>query len=168
MSEGTRQMGKVVVINHVTLDGVLQGPGRPDEDTRDGFDRGGWAASNDDEVLGAKLGEWMNGEHAFLFGRWTYENLLEGWNRTDGPYKDALNNTRKYVASRRPDTTLDWPNSTLLSGDIQAAVSEVKETSTANQVMMGSGELIGDRRRGSRYVKASFTIWNTQNPATAI
>ncbi len=136
-------MGRVVVVNHVTLDGVMQGPGRPDEDSRDGFEQGGWAAPRNDEVMGAKVGEWMNGEHAFLFGRRSYEIMLESWNRMGGPFKDALNNTPKYVASRHSDTTLHWPNSTLLHGDIPAAVSELKRTSDGDLVMMGSSELIG-------------------------
>lgn len=136
-------MGRVVVVNHITLDGVLQGPGRPDEDTRGGFEHGGWAAPGNDPVMGAKVGEWMNGEHAFLFGRRSYEIMLESWNRMGGPFKDALNNTTKYVASKHSGTALQWPNSTLLHGDIPAAVSELKRTSGANLVIMGSGELIG-------------------------
>ena len=136
-------MGRVVVVNHVTLDGVIQGPGRPDEDTRGGFELGGWAAARNDEVMGSKVGEWMNGEHAFLFGRRSYEIMLESWNRMGGPFKDALNRTPKYVASKRSDTSLQWPNSTLLHGDIPAAVSELKRTLGGDLVMMGSGELIG-------------------------
>jgi dihydrofolate reductase len=136
-------MGRVVVVNHVTLDGVIQGPGRPDEDTRGGFERGGWAAARNDEVMGAKVGEWMNGEHAFLFGRRSYEIMLESWNRMGGPFKDALNHTPKYVASKHSDTTLQWPDSTLLHGDVPAAVSELKRTLRGDLVMMGSGELIG-------------------------
>ena len=64
-------MGKVIVMNWVTLDGVMQGPGRPDEDTRDGFEHGGWAAPYGDEAAGAKMGERMAGDHAWLFGRRT-------------------------------------------------------------------------------------------------
>ena len=66
-------MGKVVVINHVTLDGVMQGPGRPDEDTRGGFVHGGWAFPRGDDAIVAKAGERMGGDRAFLFGRRTYE-----------------------------------------------------------------------------------------------
>ncbi len=135
-------MGKVVVVNHVTLDGVMQGPGRPDEDTRGGFEHGGWAAADNDQTMGVKVGEWMNGQHAFLFGRRSYEIMLESWNRMGGPFKDALNNTPKYVASKHSDTTLQWPNSTLLHGDIPAAVSDLKRALDGDLVMMGSGELI--------------------------
>ncbi|MFL5880638.1 MAG: dihydrofolate reductase, partial [Actinomycetota bacterium] len=65
-------MGKVIVMNQLTLDGVMQGPGRPDEDTRDGFERGGWAVPHGDEAMVTRMG----GDRAFLFGRRTYEDLL--------------------------------------------------------------------------------------------
>lgn len=136
------QMGKVVVINHVTLDGVMQGPGRPDEDTRGGFAHGGWAFPRSDDVIVAKTGERMCRDRAFLFGRRTYEQLLASWNAQGGPFKDALNNTQKYVASHSPATRLEWPNSTLLAGDAAAAVAELKQASSGNLVIMGSGELI--------------------------
>src|SRR5919202_4931509 len=67
-------MGKVIVMNWVTLDGVMQGPGRPDEDTRDGFAHGGWGITYGDEATVAKMGERMGGDRAFLFGRRTYED----------------------------------------------------------------------------------------------
>jgi dihydrofolate reductase len=130
-------------MNGLTLDGVMQGPGRPDEDTRDGFERGGWAVPYSDEVMVAKMGERMGGDRAFLFGRRTYEQLLASWNAQGGPFKDALNNTRKYVASSNPATRLEWPNSTLLRGDIPAAVADLKQSSDTNLVIMGSGVLIG-------------------------
>jgi len=135
-------MAKLVVVNHVTLDGVMQGPGRPDEDTRDGFEHGGWAVSRNDEVMAARVGEWMGGDHAFLLGRRSYEDMLAAWNRMGGPYKDALNNASKYVASRDPATLLKWPNSTLLHGDIPTAVTELKRGARRHLVVMGSGELI--------------------------
>lgn len=136
-------MAKVVVVNHLTLDGVMQGPGRADEDTRDGFEHGGWAASRNDAVMSAKAQEWMDGQHAFLFGRRSYQDMLEAWNRMGGPYKDALNNTTKYVASRDPATRLPWPNSTLLHPDVPAAVAALKQGLSGDLVIMGSGELIG-------------------------
>jgi dihydrofolate reductase len=135
-------MGKVIVMNHVTLDGVMQGPGRPDEDTRDGFELGGWGVPYGDEATVAKMGERMGEDRAFLFGRRTYEQLLTSWNARGGRFKDALNNARKYVASSNPGTTLDWPNSTLLHGDVPAAVTDLKQSSGTNLVIMGSGVLI--------------------------
>lgn len=136
-------MRKVVVINHVTLDGVMQAPGRPDEDTRGGFAHGGWAVPRGDDAIVARTGERMGGDHAFLFGRRTYEELLASWNRQGGPFKDALNNAPKYVASRTSGRRLEWPNSTLLHGDVPAAVDELKQDLGGNLVIMGSGELIG-------------------------
>jgi dihydrofolate reductase len=136
-------MGKVIVMNWVTLDGVMQGPGRPDEDTRDGFAHGGWATAYSDESTVAKVGERMGGDRAFLFGRRTYEELLASWNAQGGPFKDALNDTRKFVASNNPEAKLDWPRSTLMRGDVPAAVADLKESSGANLVIMGSGVLIG-------------------------
>jgi dihydrofolate reductase len=135
-------MGKVIVMNAVTLDGVMQGPGRPDEDTRDGFAHGGWGVPYGDEATVAKMGERMGEDRAFLFGRRTYEQLLTSWNARGGPFKDALNSARKFVASSSSATTLEWPNSTLLHGDVPAAVAELKESSATNLVIMGSGVLI--------------------------
>ncbi|KRE91264.1 dihydrofolate reductase family protein [Arthrobacter sp. Soil764] len=135
-------MGKVIVMNHVTLDGVMQGPGRRDEDPRDGFTDGGWAVPYADEATVQKMGERMGAGHAFLFGRRTYMQLLESWNAQGGPFKDALNSTPKYVASGDPDLKLEWPNSTLLHGDVPAAVKELRETSPSNLVIIGSGVLI--------------------------
>ena len=78
-------MGKVIVMNQLTLDGVMQGPGRPDEDTREGFAHGGWAIARGDEAMVAKMGERMGRDHAFLFGRRTYEDLLYVMERPGGP-----------------------------------------------------------------------------------
>lgn len=136
-------MAKVVVANWVTLDGIMQGPGTPDEDTRGGFERGGWAASYSDETTGAKMGECFGKEFAFLFGRRTYEGLLTYWNEQGGPFKDALNDTQKFVTSSNAATSLEWPNSTLLHGDVPAAVTDLKQSFDANLVIMGSGVLIG-------------------------
>jgi dihydrofolate reductase len=137
-------MGKVIVMNHLTLDGVMQGPGRADEDTRDGFAHGGWAVPRSDEAIVTKMGERMGGDRAFLFGRRTYEDLLASWNAQGGPFKDALNNAPKYVASSDPAARLRWPNSTLLHGDVPAAVADLKQRSGGTKlVIMGSGVLIG-------------------------
>ncbi|GAA3557025.1 dihydrofolate reductase family protein [Amycolatopsis ultiminotia] len=135
-------MGRVIVANWVTLDGVMQAPGLPDEDTRDGFTQGGWAAPYADPVMGAKMSELMTGDYAWLFGRTSYQGLLESWDRQGGPFKDALNNRTKYVASGAADTHLAWPNSILLHGDVPAEVARLKENSAANLVIMGSRVLI--------------------------
>jgi hypothetical protein len=72
---------QVLVVNHVSLDGVLQGPGRPDEDTRDGFQHGGWAPRATDPALAAAIGERMGRDFSWLFGRRSYEDMLGHWNR---------------------------------------------------------------------------------------
>jgi dihydrofolate reductase len=134
---------RVLVVNHVTLDGVLQGPGRPDEDDRDGFRHGGWAqeAANAPEIAAA-LGERMGEQFSWLFGRRSYEDMLGHWNEVGGPFKDGLNQTTKYVASSSPDIDLPWPHSTLLSGDVPDAVGALREQPGGNLVIMGSGQLI--------------------------
>ncbi|MGO9904759.1 MAG: dihydrofolate reductase family protein, partial [Solirubrobacteraceae bacterium] len=132
-------MGKVIVMNAVTLDGVMQGPGRADEDTRDGFAHGGWGVPYGDEATVAKMGERMGEDRAWLFGRRTYEQLLASWNVRGGRFRDALNETRKYVASSNPEARLEWPNSTLLHGDVPAAVVDLKQSTDTNLVIMGSG-----------------------------
>jgi dihydrofolate reductase len=130
-------------MNAVTLDGVMQGPGRPDEDTRNGFAHGGWAVPYSDHAMVAKMGERMGEDRAWLFGRRTYEDVLATWNARGGQFKDALNDGRKFVASSSGETRLEWPNSTLLHGDVPAGVAELKQASSTNLVIMGSGVLIG-------------------------
>jgi dihydrofolate reductase len=141
-------MGRIVVMNHVTLDGVMQGPGRPDEDTRGGFTHSGWGkrSATPGDATGKAMGERMaagGGLSGWLFGRRTYEDLLASWNAQGGPFKDALNNTHKYVASTTLKDPLPWPNSTLLRGDTVEAVRVLKAQSDGVLGIMGSGELIG-------------------------
>ena len=134
---------RLVVINHITLDGVMQAPGRPDEDTRGGFAHGGWAVPGNDEVMAKALADRMGRPNGgLLLGRWSYESMLASWNERGGPFKDALNNAPKFVVSSSPSTKLDWPNSTLVHGDVPAAVAGLKEGSTGDLVVMGSGQLI--------------------------
>jgi len=141
-------VGRVVVMNHLTLDGVMQAPGRPDEDPRGGFTRGGWAqrSAGADNAAGNAMGERMaagGGLAGWLFGRRTYEGLLAHWNASGGPFKEALNNTPKYVASTTLGNPLAWPNSILLDGDVAGAVREFKSRVEGVLGIMGSGELIG-------------------------
>jgi dihydrofolate reductase len=141
-------MGRIVVMNHVTLDGVMQGPGRADEDTRGGFTQGGWGQRSvtPDDATGQAMGERMaagGGLAGWLFGRRTYQELLATWNARGGPFKDALNNSPKYVASTTLEEPLPWPNSTLLRGDIVDAVRALKAQSGGVLAIMGSSVLIG-------------------------
>jgi dihydrofolate reductase len=136
-------MARIVAINHVTLDGVMQAPGRPDEDTRGGFAHGGWAAPGNDDVMGAALGDRMAASGGLLLGRRTYDDLLSHWNaQTGSPFTDALNTARKYVASRTLREPLPWPSSTLLEGDVADAVGELRKAPGKDLHIMGSGALI--------------------------
>ena len=137
-------MSRVVVINHLTLDGVMQAPGRPDEDTRDGFAHGGWSAPNvDDQLLAATYARVAEGGGLrLLLGRRSYEDMLSYWSTQDSPFKDGVNNAPKYVASRTLREPLPWPNSTLLDGDVPEAVAQLKRELTGDLHVMGSGELI--------------------------
>ena len=118
-------MAKVLVANHITLDGVMQSPARPDEDTRDGFSHGGWALAGHDELMAVKIGERMGSKSAFLLGRRTYEGLYAVWGKQTGnPFSQALTNGLKYVASRSLREPLPWS----LPGSL---------------TVFGSGELIG-------------------------
>jgi dihydrofolate reductase len=136
-------MSKIVVTNHLTLDGVMQGPAGPDEDRRGGFEQGGWAIPGNDEVMGRVMGEGMAKSGALLLGRRTYEAFYAFWpHQKDNPYTEVLNNTQKYVASTTLTEPLPWVNSTLLEGDTAEAVAKVKGGSDKDIVVLGSGELI--------------------------
>ncbi len=140
-------MGRVLVMNQITLDGVMQGPARTDEDTRGGFIHSGWGtrSTQSPEELTSAMSERMaagGGLSGWLFGRWTYEDLLAAWNARGGPFKDALNSAAKYVASTTLKEPLRWPNSTLLNGDVVEAVSKLKAQSDGVLAIMGSGVLI--------------------------
>lgn len=137
-------MGKVIVVENLTLDGVMQAPARPDEDTRDGFRYGGWALPYNGPVA-RYMGQHM-GAHAgaLLFGRRTYEDFAAVWpGRTDNPFTEVLDKTRKYVASRTLTEPLPWRNSTLLKGEATAAVAELKQRHPDEHLtILGSGELV--------------------------
>ena len=133
-------MSKVVVFMNLTLDGVMQAPARPDEDTRGGFEHGGWAMPYA-TMEAAEESKAYSG--ALLLGRRTYEDFYTVWpNRTDNPFTEVLNNTQKYVASTTLEEPLPWSNSTLLKGDAAEAVARLKEEPGKDFVVLGSGELV--------------------------
>ena len=111
-------MGRVVVNNSLTLDGVMQAPGRPDEDLRGGFEHGGWAQPYFDPVMASVAAEGIAKGGSLLFGRRTYEDFAAFWpnQSEDNPFTTVLNDFRKYVASRTLREPLPWNNSTLLEG----------------------------------------------------
>jgi dihydrofolate reductase len=153
------QVSRIVVVNHVTLDGVMQAPGRPDEDARDGFQRGGWAVPYFDAVMGRAMGRGMAQGGALLFGRRTYVDFFSVWpDRTDNPFTEVLNNAQKYVASRTLKEPLPWRNSTLLEGDAMDAVADMKSRGDADLVVLGSGELIQSLMRHNLIDEFVLTI----------
>jgi dihydrofolate reductase len=137
------EMSNIIVFENLSLDGVMQAPGRRDEDLRGGFRHGGWATPYADPVLGSAAGESMASTGALLLGRRTYEDLYAVWpNRTDNPFTEVLNNTHKYVASTTLKEPLAWSNSTLLKGDVPQAVAGLKAQPGKGIVVLGSGELV--------------------------
>jgi dihydrofolate reductase len=145
------RMRKIVVFMSLTLDGVMQAPGRPDEDRRGGFEHGGWALPYADPEMGKAAGESMATTGGLLFGRRTYEDFYSVWpKRTDNnPFTEVLNNTQKFVASRTLKEPLPWMNSTLLEGDAAAAVATLKEQPGKDIVVLGSGDLLQSLMRGN-------------------
>lgn len=131
---------KVVACVNVSLDGVMQAPGRADEDRRNGFPHGGWAASY---AAMAHVGEVFGAADALLLGRRTYEDFYSVWpKRTDSPFTPWLNAIRKYVVTRTLTEPLPWQNSALLNGDAPVAVQALKTEPGKNILILGSGLLI--------------------------
>jgi dihydrofolate reductase len=144
-------MSKVVAIEHLTLDGVMQGPGRPDEDRRNGFDHGGWAAAGNDPMMQEVLGKHMGSSWSLLVGRTTYEDFASFWPNQPqpNPFTEILNKVEKFVASTTLTEPLPWQNSRLLKGDAADAVADLKQTHDKTLVIFGSGVLVQSlRRRG--------------------
>jgi dihydrofolate reductase len=136
---------KLTTITHVSVDGVMQGLGGPDEDRRGGFERGGWALPLFVDEAATFLNEVFRRADAFLFGRRTYEIFARYWgvmpDPENNPIAGPLNSRPKYVAS----TTLtdpQWANTTVLSGDVAAAVGELKAKGEGELQVHGSGALI--------------------------
>jgi dihydrofolate reductase len=143
---------RIVVINHVTLDGVYQAPAGPDEDRRGGFEHGGWAMPASDPAIAKAMGfapaspssssDGASGG-GLLLGRRTYEHFFKVWPaRKDNPFTEVLDRTRKYVASTTLDEPLPWQNSTLLRRDAVEAVRHLKNEPGNDLIVLGSGELV--------------------------
>jgi len=133
-------MGKVIAFINVSLDGVMQAPARPDEDSRGGFTHGGWGAPY---AAMASSGEVMGNAGGLLLGRRTYEDFYSVWpKRKESPYSAYMDNVQKYVASRTLTEPLPWQNSTLLNSDLVNTLTELKKSQDKDLVIMGSGDLI--------------------------
>jgi dihydrofolate reductase len=139
---------KLTTITHVSVDGVMQGLGAPDEDRRGGFERGGWAIPLFDNEAETFLGEVFERADAFLFGRRTYEIFARSWgtgswgaNQGDNPVSAALNTRPKYVASTSL-TDPQWADTTVLNRDVAAALGELKAKPGGELQVHGSGDLI--------------------------
>jgi dihydrofolate reductase len=149
-------MAQITVTNHVTLDGVMQAPGRPDEDTRGGFAHGGWATPRNDEVMAGETAKAMADPGPLLLGRRTYEDFYGFWpKQANNPFTELLDSVQKYVVSTTLSEPLPWANSSLIAGDVVAAVSDLKRRSGKDIGVLGSGELIGILQRAGlidRYV----------------
>jgi dihydrofolate reductase len=134
---------RLILMEFLSLDGVAQGPGSPDEDTSDGFESGGWLVPHlDDEFIGL-VTDWLGEVDAFLFGRRTYENFSRDWPKVtdpNDPFAPKLNGLPKYVASNSL-AEADWAPSTILSGDVPARVGELKQQPGRELQIHGSARL---------------------------
>jgi len=133
-------MRKINVLTFLTMDGVMQGPGGPEEDTSDGFRRGGWSVGYFDEVVGQEMARQMGQPFDLLLGRRTYEIFASHWPRVKDPMADIINNATKYVATNRP-LTKNW-KTVRLEGDVVEALRRLKEASGPQLQVHGSGTLV--------------------------
>lgn len=138
-------MRKIVVTEFVTLDGVMQGPGSPDEDREGGFDQGGWQLQFPfDETQMKDTREAMASTDAYLLGRKTYEIFARYWPQQPDTdmFAAVLNPRPKYVVSRTLHEPLEWQNSTLISDDVAAAIARLKDRPGKSISVLGSGDLV--------------------------
>ncbi len=184
-------MRKLVVGTFLTLDGVMQAPGGPNEDREGGFQHGGWLVPYFDEKLVEIMTEWTRGAGAFLLGRKTYEIFAGSWPKSTDPADEiatALNTRSKFVASRTLDQ-VNWTNSMLLKGDVAEEVANLKAQEGGEIQVHGSSDLLqtllkhdlidtlriwqfpvvigaGKRLFGEGTIPASFRLVDTQLATT--
>jgi dihydrofolate reductase len=137
-------MRKLIVSEFLTLDGVMQAPGNPDEDRSGGFDRGGWQLDYFDDALGAYVMGALESTDAYLLGRRTYEIFAAHWPKQgpEDPLAGMFNNTTKYVVSTTLNAPLEWQNSQLIQGDVPAEIAKVKAAAGKDIQLIGSGQLV--------------------------
>ena len=136
-------MRKIVVLSMVTLDGVMQAPGAPEEDTSGGFTYGGWTAGikDVDGSFGAMLGKEFSVPFDLLLGRKTYDIFAGYWPKQSGPVADPFNKAKKYVASEK-GTDISWEGSVLLDGDVVSKIKALKQEDGPMLQVHGSGQFI--------------------------
>jgi dihydrofolate reductase len=135
-------MRRLIAITQVTLDGVMQSPGGPEEDPRNGFTHGGWVMPYGDDALSQAIGETIAGQFDMLLGRRTYEIFAAYWpNQGDNPIAKAFNKATKYVVTRTLDQ-LDWENSLRIGGDVVDGVRRLKASDGPALHTWGSSELL--------------------------
>lgn len=137
-------MRKVIVSEFVTLDGVIQSPGYPDEDPSGGFEAGGWQQPYFDDVFGKALIDGLTSCGGLLLGRRTYDIFAAHWPNTpaDDPVAPIMNGLQKYVVSRTLDDPPLWTNSHLVRGDVAEAVADLKARDGGDLRVIGSGQLV--------------------------
>jgi dihydrofolate reductase len=128
------------IIEHISLDGVIQAPGGPEEDRENGFDFGGWAFPHRSEDGGAAIDEAHGSSFDLLLGRKTYDIFAGYWPKQAGPMADRLNGARKFVATHRAES-LSWGPVEALGPDIAAGIAKVKETDGPDLIVWGSSTL---------------------------
>jgi len=133
-------MRKITVFEHITLDGVIQGGGGPDEDTSNGFAYGGWCAPFDDDVIGAEVKKMLDMPIDLLLGRKTFDIWAAFWPQ-HGDIWPRVNTATKYVASNTM-TSSEWQPSVILNGDVAKEVAELKQGSGPDLHIWGSGNLL--------------------------
>lgn len=135
-------MRKIIAATFVSLDGVMQAPGGPQEDPVGGFKFGGWTFHYWDDVMGAAMGETFSKPFALLLGRKTYDIFAAHWPyQKNGPIADSFNAVTKYVATHRPDS-LSWQNSQPLGSEVVATLRRMKQEDGPDLLIQGSSELI--------------------------
>ena len=134
-------MRELIVNTFLTLDGVMQAPGGPEEDPSGGFEHGGWSFGYWDEQMQSAMGESMSRPFDLVLGRKTYEIFAAHWPHTDAPGAEPLNTATKHVASTTL-TQLEWENSTLIEGEVPAGVRALKQQDGPELQVHGSANLI--------------------------
>ena len=134
-------MRELIVNTFLTLDGIMQAPGGPEEDPSGGFDHGGWSFGYWDEPMQEVMGESMSKPFDLVLGRKTYEIFAAYWPQAEGPTAEVLNRATKHVASRTL-TELDWENSKLIEGDVPEGVRALKAQDGPELQVHGSANLI--------------------------